>query len=228
MENNPVKYDVAERAKDLARKWPRLEIVKQHEFVRNILRRVTVGETAVWIEVDKSKLIAALQGKKCETVAPSRTGKHDMLKLAGHFQVLRQGSGLRLIAPLSDSGFHGNPVPSLVKAVARARSWYEQMVAGEFSTIGQLADKSGLTRRYVRRILQCANLSPKITEAILMGEHRPDLTLKEILQSVPLMKVRRLLFSIPHYPTHIKGGLPLSLPTTIIGFIGLVESKQAS
>jgi site-specific DNA recombinase len=186
METDPRKDEVAERSKDFARKWPRLEIAKQHEFIRNILRRVTVGETAVWTEVDKSRLFSSLLGKKCESVAPSRTEKHDILKLAGDFQVLRQGSGVHLIAPNSGSGFRGNPVPSLVKAVARARSWYEQMVAGEFSTIGQLADKSGLTRRYVRRILQCANLSPKITEAILMGEHWPDLTLKEILQSVPL------------------------------------------
>jgi site-specific DNA recombinase len=186
MGNDPSKDEVAERAKELARKWLRLEIAKQHEFIRDILRRVTVGETAVWTEVDKSRLFSTLLGKKCETAAPSRRDKHDILKLAGDFQVLRRGSEVRFIAPHGSSCFRGNPAPSLMKAVARARSWYEQMVGGESSTISQLADKSGLTRRYVRRVLQCANLSPKITEAILMGEHRPDITLKEILQGMPL------------------------------------------
>jgi hypothetical protein len=62
----------------------------------------------------------------------------------------------------------------------------QQIVTGEIITVDQLAQKSGLTQRYVRRILECAKLSPRITEALLAGEHPPNLTLKEILQSVPL------------------------------------------
>ena len=76
-------------------------------------------------------------------------------------------------------------MPSLVKAVARAHAWYERIVAGEVTTIDQLARKSGLTRRYVRRILQFAHLSPQITEALLTGKHRPNLMLKELMHGVP-------------------------------------------
>jgi len=185
MEDNPSKDAVAVRAKDLAGKWSSLEISKQHEFLRNILRRVTVGQTTVWIEIDKSKLLATLLGKKSNTSPPSRTGKFDMIKLTGDFQVFRRGSELRLVAPKSSCS-EGAPVPSLVKAVARAHGWYERIVAVEVTTIGQLAQKSGLTPRYVWRILPCANLSPQIIEALLTGKHRPNLTLKEILHSVPL------------------------------------------
>lgn len=77
-------------------------------------------------------------------------------------------------------------MPSLVKAVARAHNWYERITAGEINTINQLAQQSRLTRRYVTRILQFGYLSPKITEAVLTGAHRPDLTLKEFLRGVPL------------------------------------------
>lgn len=90
-----------------------------------------------------------------------------------------------MIAPQGDSP-QREKVPSLVKAVARARGWYERIVSGEIGTIGQLALKSGLTRRYVRRILQCAILSPQITDALLTGKHRPNLTVKELLRGVPL------------------------------------------
>jgi site-specific DNA recombinase len=186
MENNPNKDEVANRAKDLAEKWPSLAIAKRHEFVRNVLRRVTVGATTVWTEIEKSKLLGALQGKKSETPVPSPASKHAVLELTDEFRVLRRGGELSVIVPESDSGCQGKPVPSLVKAVARAHSWYEQIVTGEVSTVGQLAKKSGLTRRYVRRILQCANLSPQVTEALLTGKHRPNLTLKEILGKVPL------------------------------------------
>jgi hypothetical protein len=75
---------------------------------------------------------------------------------------------------------------SLVKVAARAHDWYQRIVAGEISNIGQLAQKSDLTRRYVRRVLQCANLSPQIIESLLTGKHPPNLTVKEILHGVPL------------------------------------------
>ena len=91
-----------------------------------------------------------------------------------------------MISPDGDSSSEGKPVPSLVKAIARAHSWYKRIVAREISSIDQLAQKSGLTRRYVRRILQFGYLSPQITEAVLTGKHRPNLTLKEFLRGVPL------------------------------------------
>ena len=186
MKDESSKDVAAERAKDLAKKWPTLEASKQHEFVSKILRRATIGQTTAWIEIDKTKLFTILLGQMSEGPPPSRRERVEILKLVGDFQILRRGSELRVVAPRGDSSCLGERVPSLVKAVARARSWYERMVAGEVSTIGQLARKSGLTRRYVRRILQCANLSPQITEALFTGKHGLNLTLKEIMRGVPL------------------------------------------
>jgi site-specific DNA recombinase len=177
----------ADRARDLAKQWSKLEISKQHEFIRNILRRVSVGQATVWIEIDRTKLVAALLGPNPEAVEPLFAGKLNTLKLSSAFQVFRRRGELRVIAPHGgDSSFEGAPVPSLVKAVARAYNWYQQIVRGEITTVHQLAQKSGVTQRYVRRILDCAKLSPRITEALLTGKHSPNLTLKEILHGVPL------------------------------------------
>jgi len=186
IKESPSKDALAERAGDLARKWPRLEISKQHEFVRNILTRVTVGQTTAVIEIDKTKFLAALLGHNIEIrslVSPSKLGT---LNLTGDFQALRARGEVRMIAPQGDAGFERAPIMSLVKVAARAHDWYQRIVAGEISTIGQLAEKSGLTKRYVRRVLQCAHLSPKIAEALLIGNHPPDLTVKNILGSLPL------------------------------------------
>ena len=175
----------AEHAKLLAKEWPTLEISKRHEYVVKILRQVTIGETAVWIEIDRDKLLEALMGHMSKVLRPSRRNELCILRLTANFRVLRRGGELRVISPGSESRFEGERVPSLVKAVARARGWYEQIVAGEVTTIGELARESGLSGRYVRRILQFANLSPQITEALLQGKHRPNLTLKELLRGVP-------------------------------------------
>ena len=84
------------------------------------------------------------------------------------------------------SCFEPFPVAALVKAIARARNWYERIVSGEVSTVTQLAKKTRLSSVYVKRMMASATLSPHITEMILSGEHRPDLTLQELLQNVPL------------------------------------------
>jgi site-specific DNA recombinase len=186
MKDAPTKDLAAERVKKLAKEWPTLQISRQQEFVWNILKRVTIGQTKVWIEIDKTKLLATLLERKTENLAAPRRDKSDILKLASGFQVMRRGGEVRVISPQGELCFERQCVRSLVKAVARARRWYERIAAGEITTIGQLARISGLTRRYVRRILQCAHLSPQITEALLTGRHRPNLTLREILRGVPL------------------------------------------
>jgi site-specific DNA recombinase len=185
IKDRPSKEAAAQRARLLAKEWPTLAISKQQEFLGGILRRVTIGQTKVWIEIDKTRLLATLLGQKSESLPAPRRCQVHILKIAGDFQILRRGRELRVIIP-RDSDLQPECVPSLVKTVARARGWYEQIVAGEVATIGQLAQKSGLTRRYVRRILQCANISPQITEAFLAGKHRPNLAVKELLCRLPI------------------------------------------
>jgi site-specific DNA recombinase len=182
----PSKDAAVKRALELAKGWREIDTSKRRDFIKTVLNRVTVGDTTVCTEIDKVKLLATLIGHT--SGAPPRLIPHksESLELNGNLQILRRGSELRIIAADGGSGFVGEPAQSLVKAVARAHDWHERIVAGEFRTIGQLAHKSGLTRRYVRRILQCATLSPRVTEALLTGKHRPNLTLKEILNGVPL------------------------------------------
>jgi site-specific DNA recombinase len=74
----------------------------------------------------------------------------------------------------------------LVKAIARARDWYDRIVSGEVSTVSQLAEKTRLSSTYVKRIIACAALSPQVMEIVLSGKHRPDLTLEELLQNAAL------------------------------------------
>jgi hypothetical protein len=110
----------------------------------------------------------------------------DHLAYRSKFQALRRGSEIRVIVPHANSEYRRAPVASLVNVVARARDWYEQIVDNKIGSIDQLAQKTGLTQRYLRRVLQCATLSPRIMEALLTGHHRPDLTVNEILYPAPL------------------------------------------
>jgi hypothetical protein len=171
---------------------------------------VVVGKTAVWIEINQTKLLTTLLGENSETLSPSNGGKHDILKLSGDFQALRRSGELSIIGPQNVSPAEGAPIPSLVKAIARARDWYERIAAGEITTMAQLSQESGLRRRYLRKILHCATLSPEITEALLLGKHQPNLTLKEILQSIPLHwreQKRHNLWALLKHASRCKNGL---------------------
>jgi site-specific DNA recombinase len=185
MKNTPTKGAARDRASDLATQWPELEMSRQREFVRSILRRVTVDQTMVWIEIDRLKLLATLLRKKTKAVRCCYGREPDVLKLAAKFHVLRTSGQTRVVPPHGDSS-NERPIPSLVKAIARARDWYERIVSGEIETVGHLEKDSGLTRTYILRIIQCAHLSPLVIEALLSGKHRTDLSLKWILDNVPL------------------------------------------
>jgi site-specific DNA recombinase len=175
---------VAKRTAELMKAWPQLERSKLHQIIKSVVSRVTIGQSKAWVEVGIASLLKYLDEEVGRGVAVSFRGIRT-LQLVGDFEISRRGGEIHIITP-NDDPRRVSPVPSIVKAIARSRDWYERIVAGEFGTIGQLAHKSGLTKRYVRKILQCAHLSPKVTEALLVGKHAPSLTLKTILQDVPL------------------------------------------
>jgi site-specific DNA recombinase len=183
LENSPEKDVTGERALDLAKRWPQLETAKQREFFRSVVRRVVVGQTTVWIDVDRVQLVETLLGHPpaCGTVAGE--SERGPIRLSAELQSLRRGGKIRWAGP-NCSG--GTPVLSLVKAIARARDWYDRIVSGEVSTVSQLAEKTRLSSTYVKRIIACAALSPQVMEIVLSGKHRPDLTLEELLQNAAL------------------------------------------
>jgi len=56
---------------------------------------------------------------------------------------------------------------SLLKAIARARRWSQDLIHGRVQAVGELAKREGLDRRSVRRLLRLAFVSPGIVEAII-------------------------------------------------------------
>lgn len=77
------------------------------------------------------------------------------------------------------------PTSSLLKALARARTWQEWILAGEVSGRRALAHRVGLNDRYVGRVLNCAFLAPDIVEAILDGRQPSTLTFAKLTRSLP-------------------------------------------
>jgi hypothetical protein len=175
----------AERAHNLARQWSKTGLSQQRAFLKDVLKGVVVGQKNIWIEVDRATLITNLLGGSREGLAAITKREPDTIQLTVGLQSFRRGAELRIHAPSTDLPDR-TPVPSLVKALARARGWYERLITGKAGTVEQLAKKTGLTSTYVNRILQCALLSPEVTDAILSGQQGHHLTLTTLLQHLPL------------------------------------------
>ena len=58
--------------------------------------------------------------------------------------------------------------PALIKAIARGRA-FEELVSGRARSLQELAKRDGISRRYIRRLIGLAFLSPQLIEAILQG-----------------------------------------------------------
>jgi hypothetical protein len=60
------------------------------------------------------------------------------------------------------------------------------IVAGEYKDLRAITVASGLSARYVRRIISGAFLAPDIVETIIKGRQAPEVTLAALLDEVPL------------------------------------------
>jgi site-specific DNA recombinase len=57
--------------------------------------------------------------------------------------------------------------PALIKAIARGHAWFEELATGRARSLQELAKRDGIARRYIRRLVGLAFLSPELVEAKL-------------------------------------------------------------
>ena len=85
-----------------------------------------------------------------------------------------------------------------IKAIARGRAWFEELATGRARSLQELAKRDGISRRYIRRLIGLAFLSPQLVEAILQGRQPAELTATRLTElDLPLdwTEQRRLLVS---------------------------------
>ncbi len=145
--------------------WNEMIPAERAERIREIVQRVDLHAEHVEIRVNKC---VAGGGKRTKIRIP--------------FQLEKWG-GERIIS-LPD-GYEHNHKPrldrALIKAVARAHSWREELEQGKTTSVADLAEKEGCTERYIRKLIGLAFLAPDITENILRGTLPPHLTLEHIV-----------------------------------------------
>lgn len=135
---------------------------------------ISLHERGLALSIDRQKLRGAL--------VPSQGTEIDgRIDFEVPLEVCRRGVEMKLVI-----GAGSNDValvdPTLVRTIARGRTWFEELLSGAAPSISEIARREGVTMRYVALHIDLAFLSPTITEAILQGRQPVDMTSQSLKQ----------------------------------------------
>lgn len=104
-----------------------------------------------------------------------------------HIPMLLERHGARklIIAPAHTPRAKPKPDMTMINAIVRAHRWRREIEGEERHSIAQLADRDGITRSYVCRILKLTSLSPALVSAILDGTQPRTLKLADLFKDPP-------------------------------------------
>ena len=89
-------------------------------------------------------------------------------------QMKRRGVAMRLV--IGDGISTRKTDPTLLKAIARGRKWFNELVSGRAVFTREIAEREEVNERFVRRLIPLAFLSPAIVQTIAEGRQPADLT----------------------------------------------------
>jgi hypothetical protein len=134
---------------------------KGREMVRHLVQQVRLLSGRIEIDISTRALADLLH-------APVSVGAPAVITLACEVRLTRTGRALRLIQNSGRGIGDASSDPTLVKLVAKARSWWSQLRTGEVD-VSTLARREGVTDSYITRIVRLAFLSPAVVDAIVTG-----------------------------------------------------------
>jgi site-specific DNA recombinase len=145
------------------------------------LRSEAESSTALQSLVDRAELHQ--NGIRLAIRLPIETSGRPAASTATHLsltrqiplQVRRRGVEMRLVIG-AGSGASPRIDSTILKAVARARRWFNDLVSGRSSSMVEIGKREGVGKRYVSRMIRLAFLAPAIVERIAEGRQPPELT----------------------------------------------------
>jgi site-specific DNA recombinase len=117
----------------------------------------------------------------------SRAQLSDAVAITRSFpmQLKRRGVELRLVVGDHDCSAATVDLP-LLKVVARAHRWFDELSTGKASSLAEIAARERLAVRYVGRVIRLAFLAPDIVESIMEGRQPASLTAEALTRHIEI------------------------------------------
>src|SRR3954451_14287511 len=142
------------------------------KLVRELVEKIIVDEKTIIVKLQRGALLggdvpSSASAEECDNAT----------ELTAAVAFTRRGAETKLVLPgLAQQNHSSRCDPALIKAIARGRAWFEELATGRARSLQQLAKRGGISRRYIRRLVGLAFLSPELVEAILQGRQSVELT----------------------------------------------------
>jgi site-specific DNA recombinase len=145
--------------------------VERAKLIRGLVEKVIIDEEMLTIKLRRGALVGDVPP------SASEDGRDDTVELTAIAAFTRRGAEIKLALPGLVQQTHSSTAdPALIKAIARGREWFEELATGRAQSLQELAKREGISRRYIRRLVDLAFLSPQLVEAILQGRQPVALT----------------------------------------------------
>ncbi|HME71471.1 MAG TPA: hypothetical protein VKM54_16605, partial [Myxococcota bacterium] len=142
------------------------------KLVRDLVEKIIVDEKTLTIKLRRGLLV----GGDVQS-STSEAARDSTVELTATVAFTRRGAETKLVLPgLAQQTHSARCDPALIKAIARGRAWFEELAIGRARSLQVLAKREGISRRYIRRLVGLAFLSPQLVEAILQGRQSVELT----------------------------------------------------
>ena len=134
------------------------------KLVRDLVEKIFVDEKILTLKLRRG----LLSGRDVPSSASEASD--GAVELTAAVAFTRRGAETKLVLPgLAQRDRSSRCDPALIKAIARRHAWFEELVSGRARSLQELAKREGISRRYIRRLIGLAFLSPELIEAILQG-----------------------------------------------------------
>jgi site-specific DNA recombinase len=186
--------DVREALQKLDPLWDELFPAEKERIVKLLVQEVVVGRDSLLIRLrlhGLNSLVAELAGDDPAEgaggrVVPGADGQTVDVRVPMEFKT-RSGRKEIILPPDAATTADVGPRSPLVVALARAYRWQRMIDSGEVPGMEAIAERSGVNRTYVARMLQLTSLAPEFVQAVLAGTEPSGVSLTKLRHGVPPM-----------------------------------------
>jgi site-specific DNA recombinase len=145
--------------------------------IADLIGRVTVNPTSLSISINRARLLAMLSDASLGSFQDN--SQVNAISLEATVPAAANGSGKLVFEN------HNTKTPDavLVKAIARASIWFEQLTTGKSLSMAEIATREDITDNYVSNLIHLAWLSPDLVGQVLDGDSEATALAKSAMRT---------------------------------------------
>jgi len=177
--------DILTQAHEFADQLQTSNFAEQRDILQDILRRIDLGSEDVTLALNLNNMRVQLSDGD---TGQSVDGLQDtLIQLTIPLKLKRRGAETKLVLGGDTPAF--NLDQKMIKMIARAHIWFQQLSTGVVTSVHQIAEQEKCDASEVSRVMPLAFLAPDLVTAILEGRQPVDLTadrLKRLSGGLPI------------------------------------------